>query len=329
MIPSEAAREIAAAAVPEHVDLDALREQTLVVGYPILPLLDQIVQRSPAAGRARSTGARRRRTSWTPAWRSSAPRARPRRERRANARRRGSRPWRRSTARTVMPGRTHAQPAVPITFGAQGGRVALGARPPRRAAAVARARVCGRVSCSAPPARPPRSGHGVATCGRRSRDGSASRAVRRAVAHGARRRRGSRLRARRTRRGSCGRLAREVDRAVAAGDRRAARGRRPPSRRVVDDAAEGESDRQRGGDRDERARRASRRAALLAALQGTHERSAGEWQIEWDAVPRGLRRGGRRRRGNGPTSSRACASTRSGCVRTSSSTAGRSWPRRR
>jgi 3-carboxy-cis,cis-muconate cycloisomerase len=25
--------------------------------------------------------------------------------------------------------------------------------------------------------------------------------------------------------------------------------------------------------------------ALLVALQGTHERSAGEWQIEWDAVP--------------------------------------------
>ncbi len=25
--------------------------------------------------------------------------------------------------------------------------------------------------------------------------------------------------------------------------------------------------------------------ALLAALQGTHERSAGEWQVEWDAVP--------------------------------------------
>src|SRR2546422_3217405 len=57
VIPSEAAREIAAAAVPEHVDLAALREQTLVVGYPILPLLDQIVQRSPAAGRHLHRGA--------------------------------------------------------------------------------------------------------------------------------------------------------------------------------------------------------------------------------------------------------------------------------
>jgi 3-carboxy-cis,cis-muconate cycloisomerase len=25
--------------------------------------------------------------------------------------------------------------------------------------------------------------------------------------------------------------------------------------------------------------------ALLAAMQGTHERAAGEWQAEWDAVP--------------------------------------------
>jgi 3-carboxy-cis,cis-muconate cycloisomerase len=28
-----------------------------------------------------------------------------------------------------------------------------------------------------------------------------------------------------------------------------------------------------------------RLAGMLAAMQGTHERSAGEWQIEWDAVP--------------------------------------------
>src|SRR2546426_4036280 len=57
VIPSDAAREIASAAVPEHVDLAALREQTLVVGYPILPLLDQIVRRSPQAGRYLHRGA--------------------------------------------------------------------------------------------------------------------------------------------------------------------------------------------------------------------------------------------------------------------------------
>lgn len=26
-------------------------------------------------------------------------------------------------------------------------------------------------------------------------------------------------------------------------------------------------------------------AALLTAVQGTHERAAGEWQVEWDALP--------------------------------------------
>src|SRR5581483_6111406 len=57
VIPVEAAREIGDAAVPEHVDLASLRERTLVVGYPILPLLEQIVRRSPAAGRYLHRGA--------------------------------------------------------------------------------------------------------------------------------------------------------------------------------------------------------------------------------------------------------------------------------
>ena len=37
--------------MPEHVDLVHLRERTLVVGYPILPLLEQIGERSPEAAR--------------------------------------------------------------------------------------------------------------------------------------------------------------------------------------------------------------------------------------------------------------------------------------
>src|SRR5256714_13948895 len=57
VIPIEAAREIAAAAVPEHVDLASPREQTLVVGYPIPPLPDQIVHRSPSPGRHLHHGA--------------------------------------------------------------------------------------------------------------------------------------------------------------------------------------------------------------------------------------------------------------------------------
>ena len=30
---------------------------------------------------------------------------------------------------------------------------------------------------------------------------------------------------------------------------------------------------------------AQQSGALLAAIQGTHERAAGEWQVEWDALP--------------------------------------------
>ena len=30
---------------------------------------------------------------------------------------------------------------------------------------------------------------------------------------------------------------------------------------------------------------AQQSSSLLAALQGTHERAAGEWQVEWDALP--------------------------------------------
>src|SRR5438067_13791248 len=51
VIPSEAAQELVAAAVPDHVDLAALREQPLVVGYRILPLLGLIVPPSTAAAR--------------------------------------------------------------------------------------------------------------------------------------------------------------------------------------------------------------------------------------------------------------------------------------
>ena len=43
----------------------SLRERSLVVGYPILPLLEQIEQISPEAAR-HSTGGRPPRTSWTP-----------------------------------------------------------------------------------------------------------------------------------------------------------------------------------------------------------------------------------------------------------------------
>ena len=51
IIPAEAAAAIAAAATSDHIDLAVLRGRTLVVGYPILPLLEQIGSASPEAAR--------------------------------------------------------------------------------------------------------------------------------------------------------------------------------------------------------------------------------------------------------------------------------------
>jgi 3-carboxy-cis,cis-muconate cycloisomerase len=42
IIPNEAAAVIAVEATGDKVDLGRLREQTRVVGYPILPLLEQV-----------------------------------------------------------------------------------------------------------------------------------------------------------------------------------------------------------------------------------------------------------------------------------------------
>src|SRR5882672_7260219 len=121
VIPSEAAREVATAAMPEHVNLAALREQTLVVGYPILPLLDQIVQRSPTAGRYLHRGATTQDVMDT-GLALVASRAFDRIESVAHGLGDRLATLANEHRRTVMPGRTHAQPAVPIAFG---GKVAV------------------------------------------------------------------------------------------------------------------------------------------------------------------------------------------------------------
>src|SRR3954468_342243 len=115
-IPPDAAREVRFAAVPEHVDLAALREQTLVVGYPILPLLDQIVKRSPAAGRHLHRGATTQ-DGMDTGLALVGGRAIDHIE--SVVRVLGDALGRLTSEhrRTVMAGRTHAQPAVPITFG--------------------------------------------------------------------------------------------------------------------------------------------------------------------------------------------------------------------
>src|SRR5258708_7864574 len=118
VIPAAAAAAIEAMAVPERIDLDRLNEATLVVGYPILPLLEQLGELSDDVARYVHWGATTQDIMDTGlalvCCRALArvdvlvhtfgeELARLAREHRA----------------TVMPGRTHAQPAVPITFGAK------------------------------------------------------------------------------------------------------------------------------------------------------------------------------------------------------------------
>ena len=69
--------------------------------------------------------------------------------------------------------------------------------------------------------------------------------------------------------------------------------------------------------------------ALLAAMQGTHERAAGEWQAEWDALPLTCAAdGGRTRRGT-PRRGGPQRLSRCGCGRTSTERVARSWRRPR
>jgi 3-carboxy-cis,cis-muconate cycloisomerase len=282
VIPSDAAREIASAARPEHVDLAALREQTLVVGYPILPLLDQIVRRSPGAGRHLHHGATTQDIMDT-GLALVAGRALDRVE--SLARTLGDRlaTLAQEHRRTVMPGRTHAQPAVPIAFGSKAAiwlselaRHVERLRSARAGIAVVQLHgAAGTAAALGPRSRDVR--HGVARrLGLRAvdvpwhaaRDGVAEAGFALAAVAGL-----------------CGRLAREVVelarpeigelREGGGGHHRGASSTMPQKENPIgSEAVIGMS-----------LLASQQVGALLVALQGTHERSAGEWQVEWDAVP--------------------------------------------
>src|SRR5438477_5054787 len=281
VIPAEAASEIAAAAVPEHVDLAALREQTLVVGYPILPLLEQIVQRSPAAGRHLHRGATTQDVMDT-GLALVGRRALDRVETLVQALGDRLAALAEEHRRTVMPGRTHTRPAVPITFGGKvaGWLAELSRHVERLRSARARLAVvqlfgaAGTAAALGPKSREVR--HAVA---RRlglgavdvpwhtARDGVAETGFALAALAGL-----------------CGRIAREVvelsrpelgELREEGGHHRGASSTMPQKANpIASEAVIGMS-----------LLAAQYVGPLLAALQGTHERSAGEWQVEWDAVP--------------------------------------------
>jgi 3-carboxy-cis,cis-muconate cycloisomerase len=281
IIPAQAAAAIEAAATPGRIDRAALRERALVVGYPILPLLEQIGAASPEAARYVHWGATTQDIMDT-GLALLLGRALARIE--ILACELGDEVAAKAGAHraTVMPGRTHAQPAVPITFG---GKLAvwlaeLTRHLERLRAVRARAVVvqlfgaAGTAAALGPESRAVR--HGVAerlglgvvdVPWHTARDALAETGFVLAVTAG-----------------TCGKLAREVvelsrpeigEVREEGGHLRGASSTMPQKANPIgSEAIVGLS-----------ILAAQHAGALLTAMQGTHERAAGEWQVEWDALP--------------------------------------------
>lgn len=281
IIPGEAVAAIDAVAVPEHIDLVRLNERTRVVGYPILPLLEQLGEQSDTAARYVHWGATTQDimdTGLALVCACGLDRidvlvrllgdglVRLAGEHRS----------------TVMPGRTHAQPAVPITLG---GKLAVFvAELTRHVERLHAAR--GRLAVV----------QLFGAAGTAAALGKQSRAVRHSVAerlglsvvdipwHAARDGLAEVGFVLAALAGTCGRLAREVvelsrpeigELAEEVGYHRGASSTMPQKANPVgSETAIGMS-----------ILASQHVGALVVALQVTHERAAGEWQAEWDAIP--------------------------------------------
>jgi len=116
LIPADAAREISAHASFAKLDLDALRHETEIVGYPILPLVRQVSAMCGDAGRYLHWGATTQDIMDTATMlqcaRGVAVIERQLDDVRATLRELAAR-----HADTVTAGRTHLQHALPVTFG--------------------------------------------------------------------------------------------------------------------------------------------------------------------------------------------------------------------
>jgi 3-carboxy-cis,cis-muconate cycloisomerase len=282
ILPSEAAAAIAAEATGSKIDLGRLRERTRVVGYPILPLLEQVRDASSRdVARFLHWGATTQDVMDTGLALTLA-RALDRVEELALTLGDAIASRAEEHRTTVMAGRTHGQHAVPITFGgklavwlaeverhlerlrsartrvavvqlfgAAGTGAALG-----REVRELRRRLAARLSLEA-----------VDVPWHTARDGVAEVGfVLAAVA------------------GTCGKIAREVielsrpeigELKEAGGHHRGASSTMPQKANPIgSETVVGLS-----------VLAAQQVPALLAAMQAGHERSAGEWQVEWDAIP--------------------------------------------
>lgn len=282
VVPVEAAAAIAAEATADKVDLSRLRAQTRVVGYPILPLLEQIkAASSPDVARYLHWGATTQDVMDTGLALTLA-RALDRVETLERTLGDAIASKAQEHRATVMPGRTHGQHAVPITFG---GKLAVWLaelerhlrrlRAARECAAVVqlfgaagtgaalgpenrelRRRLAARLSLGT-----------VDVPWHTARDGFAE--VGFVVAAAAM---------------TCGKIGGEVielsrpevgELREAGGHHRGASSTMPQKANPIDsETVVGLS-----------VLAAQQVPALLAAMRAGHERSAGEWQVEWDAIP--------------------------------------------
>jgi 3-carboxy-cis,cis-muconate cycloisomerase len=281
VIPPEAADAIEAVAVRENVDLGRLRSRSLVVGYPILPLLEQIGERSPAAARYIHWGATTQDIMDT-GLALLGGLALDRIDTLAHALGEEVATKADGHRATVMPGRTHGQPAVPITFGGKLAvwlaeltrhRERLRAARPRLAVvqlfgAAGTAAALGHQSRAVRHGVAERLGLGVVDVPWHSgRDSVVEVGLVLAATAG-----------------TCGKLAKEVielsrpeigEVREEGGHLRGASSTMPQKANPIgSEAVVGLS-----------ILSAQQSTSLLAALQGTHERAAGEWQVEWDALP--------------------------------------------
>lgn len=282
VVPVEAATAITAEATAGNVDLVRLREQARVVGYPILPLLEQIkAASSPDVARYLHWGATTQDIMDT-GLALALVRALDRVDtlERALGDAIASRAEEHRT--TVMSGRTHGQHAVPITLGgklavwlAEVERHLQRLRSARKRAAVVqlfgaagtgaalgpeirelRRRLAARLSLGA-----------VDVPWHTARDALAEVGFVLAAAAG-----------------TCGKIGREVielsrpeigELKEAGGHHRGASSTMPQKANPIDsETVVGLS-----------VLAAQQVPALLAAMQAGHERSTGEWQVEWDAIP--------------------------------------------
>ncbi len=243
VIPAEAAVAIDRAARDLSIDVDRFLAGTRLVGYPILPLLDQLREAGgpDVAGYAH----------WGATTQDIMDSGLALQMRRGLDRIEtllielgdGLARLAEAERATVIAGRTHAQPAVPTTFGAK--TAVWLAECARHLDRVRRARMSGgdglAVRGGGDERRPGSAVTRNAPCrGRTTRAGGDRRSVAR------RARQPGRCRHRPRRAGSHRRQDRaRGHRAVTARDRRAVRSGRPPPRRVLDDAAEGKSDLER------------------------------------------------------------------------------------